>query len=80
MNTALRHPTRFRLTEHAVSMARQRGISVSELEMALGDEAFVINNSHRDPDSGRYVFRYKDLYVVWVETDDRPTVLTIFHR
>lgn len=80
MNTALRHPTRFRISDHAMSMARQRGVSISELEEALADDTFVYNNSEADPASGQYVFRYRDLIVVWTDADDRPTVLTIFHR
>jgi hypothetical protein len=70
----------FRLTEHATDMAQQRGIPLSELGDALSNRSFVLTNSKKDPESNRYVMRYKDLRVVWERRGDDIVVLTIFHR
>jgi hypothetical protein len=70
----------FMLTDHAIDMARQRGVSSAELAEVLSDRGFVLNNSKRDPETKRYVLRFKDLRIVWEDKGGRIVVLTIFHR
>jgi hypothetical protein len=72
------NPNGFRLTEHAKDMAMQRGVRLSELADALSDRSFVINNSLKDPESDRYVLRFKDLRIVWEMRGGSIVVLTIF--
>lgn len=71
-------PDGFRLTEHASDMARQRGVLLSDLSDALSDRSFVVNNSLKDPESNRYVLRFKDLRIVWEMRGGSIVVLTIF--
>jgi hypothetical protein len=70
----------YMLTEHARDMAIQRGVLLNELGDALSNRSFVLSNSKRDPESNRFVMRYKDLRIVWERRDDKIVVLTIFHR
>jgi hypothetical protein len=77
---AAKDPKGFRLTEHATDMARQRGIALSELTDVLSDRSFVLNNSMKDPESDRYVMRFKDMRIVWESQHDQIVVRTIFRR
>ena len=70
----------FRLTDHAVDMASQRGILLSELSDALSDRSFVLNNSKKDPESNRYVMRFKDMRIVWEDDRGQIVARTIFRR
>jgi hypothetical protein len=70
----------FVLTEHAQDMARQRGVPLQELYEVLSNRSFVLNNSKKDPESNRYVMRYKDMRIVWESKGGKIVVLTIFHR
>ena len=78
--TSDRREAGFELTEHALDMAKQRGVSLSELENALSNRSFVLNNSKKDPASDRFVLRFKDLRVVWEQKRNKIVVLTIFQR
>jgi hypothetical protein len=70
----------FHISEHAADMARQRGVVLAELGRILSNRSYVLNNSKKDPESDRYVMRFKDLRIVWAWRGDDIEVLTIFHR
>jgi hypothetical protein len=70
----------FQLTDHAIDMVQQRGISLSELSDALSNRSFVLNNSVKDPESDRYVMRFKDMRIIWENREDQIVVRTIFRR
>lgn len=70
----------FEFTDHALGMARQRGVSLAELAGVLADRRFVVNNSRKDPEGDTYVLPYKDLRIVWTSRKDKIVVLTIFSR
>jgi hypothetical protein len=83
MNELARTPPQeggYRLTDHAKDMATQRGISLPELSDALSNRNFVLNNSTKDPESDRYVMRFKDMRIIWENERDHIVVLTIFRR
>lgn len=70
----------FRITDHAMDMALQRGVSLPELRNALANRSFVLSNSKKDPESDRYVLPFKDLRVIWEPHGEEIVVLTIFRR
>lgn len=70
----------FEFTDHALGMARQRGVSLAELAGVLADRRFVVSNSKKDPEGDTYVLPYRDPRIVWTSRKDKIVVLTVFSR
>lgn len=80
MNILTRADPSLQITEHARLRASDRDVSLKELSRVFSDPRFVEKNSKRDPESRRYVLRYKNLRIVWELVGNVITVLGIFAK
>jgi hypothetical protein len=80
MNIQSAPHSEIKITEHARLRASERNVPMKDLAKVLSDPDYITKNSKKDPETKRYVLRYKNFRIVWELVGGVITILSVFAK